>query len=130
MTATSGSTPSAPATDTFTYDSSYTLPNNAGTCQYKGWHFDGWNCNYVLTTGDLASDFSASYGSGATGVFKVNNSVKCKAKWARNNISLTWQYGNGSANTSGTCNYDSSLTIPAAPTKKGYTFEGWTVTGH
>jgi uncharacterized repeat protein (TIGR02543 family) len=135
LTASSGSTPAAPAVDTFTYDSSYALPNNAGTCQYNGWHFDGWNCNYVLTSGATAEGFTASYASGATGTFKVNTSVKCKAKWARNNISITWTPGAGATAGVGTsgdtsCNYDSTLVVPSAPSKTGYTFKGWTVSGH
>ena len=53
------------------------------------------------------------------------------ADWQPNTINLRWYNGNtlmdvqSSANT---CVYDSTLTIPqTAPTRTGYTFDGWTV---
>lgn len=129
-------TATAPTSDSFTYDSGYELPDNAGTCQYKGWSFDGWKCDHVLTNGNATAGYTGDnnvgteYTGGATGTFKVAGAVACKAKWKANNIGITWSYGNGSANTSGTCDYDGLISVPDAPTKTGYTFTGWTISNN
>ena len=145
QTLTSGS--AAPGYDDVTFADNYQLPTDAGTCEYKGWHFSGWDCNYALSTTTAASETpSSTYGNlyaatfneqgevtgitNGSGVFRVDNNVTCKATWARNTISIDWIAGEDSQQTiTNSCEYDTNvITIPDAPTKTGYTFTGWTTT--
>ena len=127
---TSGCLAAAPTASTVAYDGTYTLPSNAGTCQYRGWSFDGWKCNYTLTTGAESSSYGATYAGGATGTFKTDANVTCKAKWKANTITTNWSANGGSIGTAGgaSCTYDGSISLPSNVTKPGYTFTGWTVT--
>ena len=134
---TPGCTAAGPTSTEFTFASGYTLPNNAGTCQYKGWSFDGWKCNHDLGNGAAVANYSStntngsSFASGATGTYNVIGNVECKATWKANNIGLSWNIGAGATpgETAGgiSCDYDSGITVPDAPTRTGYTFIGWTV---
>ena len=62
--------------------------------------------------------------------------VACVANYAANEISLTYVLAGGSINdstedvTGTSCIYDSSITLPANPTRTGYTFQGWDTTSH
>lgn len=120
-----------PTAGTATYNASYEIAAN--TCVYKGWTFDGWSCDYNLATGGHAT---TDYAAGATGTSKLQNDVTCTAKWKANTISLTWSANGGTAQDgttyqpgagTGSCVYDSSITLPAVPKRDGYTFTGWTV---
>ena len=50
-----------------------------------------------------------------------------EAEWAANTIKINWDAKNGTNATTNYCTYDSTLTLPATPSKPGYTFGGWTV---
>jgi len=50
-----------------------------------------------------------------------------EADWDANTIRINWDAKNGTTIPSGECTYDSTLTLPATPSKTGYTFGGWTV---
>jgi len=81
----------------------------------------------------------------ASGIASNTNSAPCtnntletysgnsnlSADWQPNEIQLRWYNGNTLLNvqsSANTCVYDSTLTIPqTAPTRTGYTFDGWTV---
>ena len=47
------------------------------------------------------------------------------AKWTINSYSITFNSAGGSAVTSITQNYGTTVTAPANPTRTGYTFAGW-----
>jgi len=119
-------TGTAIASISVTYTQSFTAPNTvtptAAQCKLDGYHFNGWSCENSINP-------NGTNGSGGTAYNVVGNTA-CHATWTANKIDLTWQYGNGSANTIGTCNYDGSITIPSAPTKTGYTFKGWTISNN
>ena len=125
-------TATAPSSVEITYDTTYNLPDNAGTCEYKGWTFSGWACDYELTTGNGVSsnnNENYAYAESATGTFQVDNNVKCYATWTANTIGLEWDKGVGATGGTGggtQCTYEGGITIPSAPSKDGYSFQGWT----
>lgn len=53
-----------------------------------------------------------------------NSTANIEANWNANTININWYNGNTKI-TSNTCTYDGSITLPAQPTKPGYTFAGW-----
>ncbi|MFQ6727471.1 MAG: InlB B-repeat-containing protein [Alphaproteobacteria bacterium] len=107
------------------------------TCSLNGWTFDGWSCSTGLTS-DSAGNHSVLFitkaqtetaGGGYQVYMKNAAGVTCKAKWTQNHITLNWnKNGADSADIAATaCDYDGSITLPTAPTRNGYTFQGWTV---
>ena len=50
-----------------------------------------------------------------------------EADWTANRITINWDAKNGTTIPAGECTYDSTITLPATPSKTGYTFGGWTV---
>ena len=119
-------------TQTATYDAPFEHPTGGDVCSLSGYTFNSWNCvtgtdpNTVIANGGISS-----------GNWVVNaDNVTCTATWTPNTIGITWNEvgnlpdGNGVefANNGGaTCTYDSTITLPTAPTKTGYTFNGWVV---
>ena len=47
------------------------------------------------------------------------------AKWTANSYTITFDTNGGSEIASITRDYGTDITVPAAPTKTGYTFMGW-----
>ena len=121
-------TGSVPAQQQLSYDGTYNLRSN--TCEYKGYSFGGWSCDYNLGTGAHSAN---NYSAGASSTFKVDANVVCTATWTANPISVKW-YQDSAANgvdtpfNTGTCSYDDNLSLPTNyEQKKGYTFKGWKV---
>ena len=54
-----------------------------------------------------------------------NSTANVEADWTANTINIVWNSNNGDANITNTCTYDGTITVPATPTKTGYTFAGW-----
>ena len=88
----------------------------------------------IFTTDSFASGIASNTASAPC----TNNTLETysgnsnlSADWQPNEIQLRWYNGNtlmNVQNTANTCVYDSTLTIPQnAPTRTGYTFDGWTV---
>jgi len=50
-----------------------------------------------------------------------------EADWTANTIRINWDAKNGTTIPSSDCTYDDTITLPATPSKTGYTFGGWTV---
>ncbi len=74
---------------------------------------------------DIASNAnSATCDSGTIGA--TSGSTGLEANWNANTITINWYNGNTKITTN-TCSYDGAVTIPATPTKAGYTFNGWKV---
>lgn len=61
--------------------------------------------------------------SGGTYTFNETNDQGLSA----NNISITWINHTGDTITTNSCTYGTSITMPDAPTRTGYTFKGWKV---
>ena len=97
-----------------TYDKYFELPVPTRT----GYTFDGWEYNGTKIT--------TSVGSCITG-YAYSNDIIAKAKWSINSYQLTVNNNDadgGTVSSSGTRQYNSSVTITATP-NAGYTFAGW-----
>ena len=74
---------------------------------------------------DIASNAnSATCDSGTIGA--TSGSTGLEANWNANTITIDW-YNGDTKITTNTCSYDGAVTIPATPTRAGYTFNGWHV---
>ena len=88
----------------------FTLNNPIKT----GYTFDGWYDNEGLT------------GTPVTTIDKGSTGVKVLyAKWTANQYTITFDTNGGSAINPITQDYNTAITAPADPTRKGYTFAGW-----
>lgn len=76
-----------------------------------GYTFGGWN-KADGTAWDYASD-------------KVTDNITLYAKWAANTYMITFDTVGGSEIAPITQDYGTAITVPADPTREGYTFIGW-----
>lgn len=119
----------ADTTDTVVYDSTnYAFFSGDATCELDGYHFTSWTCINNDGQGTAIDQTSNS------SIWTVPSNVVCTANWAPNNIELTWRTGHddnaivaGSLTSSPDCTYDLGITLPTAPSRDGYTFNGWKV---
>ena len=140
-----GSNPVASSTtDTVTYDASYAFRTNTQAnpyCAKSGYVANGWTCHVA---GDANTSFAHWYTAttwtndtvrniGNNGVVTYN--VECEAEWI-GQLNLSWQTDGGAFATGqsnpATCVYgtDNDIAPIYKPTKTGYTFKGWKVTGY
>ena len=102
---------SAVAKASWNFGSSLTLP---AAPFRSGWTFKGW---FPAATGGTAL---------ANGSTPSNTAdFTLYAQWTANTLTVTYNSQSGSAVANGTCMTGSTLTLPAAPTRAGYTFSGW-----
>ncbi|MCC3372633.1 InlB B-repeat-containing protein [Cohnella sp. REN36] len=106
----------APADASYEYQSSVTVAGNTGNLVKTGHAFDGWNT--------AAGGGGTSYAPGSTFVMGAAG-VTLYAKWKANSYTVSFNSNGGSAVGSQTSTYGSTASEPAAPTKTGYTFDGW-----
>lgn len=147
----------APATTTHSYHGSWALATQPGTCAQAGYSFAGWHCtvnpatgqtdsmqNYaefaaiIPTSGALAGQYAVANTNSSQisgNSYNYAGNIVCTAQWMMNRVYLKWYndedtYNNtpNSPDTTNSCNYgDDTISIPAEPTKTGYTFNGWKV---
>lgn len=107
-----------------TFDAAYVAMSDAPKteCDIEGYHFNGWSCTNSITS--------------AGGTYTVDGNTVCTATWEKNEIELHWYGQNGNNNTeiplsedspAANCTYDEGITLPAQPSKTGYSFNGWKV---
>ncbi len=72
-------------------------------------HFDGWY------KGEEKWNFADA----------VTEALTLTAKWTANRYTITFKPENGGEDIIITQNYGTAITVPANPTKTGYTFAGW-----
>ena len=93
---------------TVTYDGKYTdLPTTTRT----GYTFDGWYDGSTKVT--------------AGTIVKITADQTLTAKWTANTYTVKFNANGGSACKEITVTYDDKYPTLPAPTKEGYTFEGW-----
>ena len=115
----------ANATDTITFNSeggsavsSISGPNGSAITlpaapTYAGYTFDGWF-------------LAASGGTALTSPYTLTGSLTLYAQWTANATdTVTFNSEGGSAVSSISGPNGSAITLPAAPTYAGYTFDGW-----
>ena len=118
-------TGSAPSADTRDVGAVITVEGNSGSLDKANVVFDGWSL-YPNGTGTV-------YGPGHTTTYTLNGDTNLYARWV---TALTVTYdGNGSTGgtvPSDTAKYKSGDTITVkagTPTKTGYRFDGWQISG-
>lgn len=87
--------------------------NNA-TPTRDGYTFNGW---WTSSTGGTQVDLAH------LGINAVDTTYY--AHWTGNSITLNWDENGGDTVTNGSCTYGGNLVLPAAPSRSGYTFNGW-----
>ena len=97
----------------YTYGVDTTLPT-ANDMTYTGHTFKGWYDNDGLT-GDPVTEISKT----------ETGNKEYWAKWTINRYTITFDTAGGSEIAPITQDYGSTIAAPAAPTKTGYTFTGW-----
>jgi uncharacterized repeat protein (TIGR02543 family) len=112
--ATSGAVPSA---QSYTSGgSTLTISTNSGTLERAGYSFVGW--------ATAANGTGTTYTGGQTGV-TVTADTTLYAQWTAGSNVVTYDSQGGSAVSNGSFVTGSTLTLPAAPSRIGYTFAGW-----
>ena len=136
-----GSPATVAGSGTATFDSPYTWLGNddATNCGKAGYHFTGWDCSNGVTasvtqttdgnddpiSGSYVGDTVSVSGSPWT-TLANNTTISCTAHYEANEIALTWDVDG--TQSSGSCTYDSGITLPAAPANKnGFEFIGWEI---
>ena len=107
--------------DPVTYGDPYTFWN-LNVCDAQGQTNQAWECVGDETGYTIDQDVNAT--SWATA-----ENVTCTAQYSADIVDLIWKYENGNPDYQNTCNYgNGNISIPANPSKPGYTFTGWKVT--
>ena len=73
--------------------------------------------NITSSNNDCVNDTLTTYSGSAT----------LEADWSPNTVNVTYYNGDDVYGNAGSCTYDDTLTLPNAPSKDGYIFNGWTV---
>ncbi len=108
-------TSTVPGIMTGDYDTSITLPPAPSR---TGYTFTGWNTEQGGRTG-TRYDAKASY--------TIKGNVTLYARWSPISYTITFDGNEATSTVPGimTGDYDTSITLPPAPTRTGYTFTGW-----
>ncbi len=108
-------TSTVPDPETGDYDTSITLPPAPSR---TGYTFTGWNTEQGGRTG-------TRYAAKAS--YTIKGNVTLYARWSPISYTITFD-GNEATSTvpdPETGDYDTSITLPPAPSRTGYTFTGW-----
>jgi len=95
----------------YTYGVGATLPTDVTR---TGYTFKGWYDNENLTGSPVTAIGGAETGN-----------KEYWAKWEINQYTITFDTNGGSEIAPITQDYGTEITVPADPTRKGYTFKGW-----
>ena len=127
-----GATGGSMAASSVTYNTAFLTRQNAFT--RTGYTFNGWNRN---ADGSHTSKWGLTdtgvYESGKSWTWTYTENITLYAQWKINSYALTVNpnggtWNNSTSSQSFTQNYNTTKTI-ANPSRTGYTFGGWTLTG-
>ena len=95
-------------------------PIQLPTVSRSGYTFSGW---YTASNGGTkVGDAGASYARTPAG---IDDDVRLYAQYVPNAYTATFDTRGGSAQANSSYTYGTLMTLPAAPTRPGYTFFGW-----
>jgi|GEM_PF-1101114 len=141
--------PTAPTKEGYTFagweNLPATMPSSNITVKAK-WTVNQYTITFDTDGGSAITPITQDYGTPVTapvaptkegytfagwsvevpGTMPAEN-ITIKAKWNVNSYTITFDTDGGSAITPITQDYGTAVTAPAAPTKEGYTFAGWSV---
>ena len=92
----------------------FTIPNDP---QKEGWTFVGW----------IKEGETEIYNMKAANARVVNSDLAFKASFTQNTYAIKFMDGETEVGTTQNLHYGDTLTVPTAPSKVGYTFDGWYV---
>jgi uncharacterized repeat protein (TIGR02543 family) len=90
----------------------------ANTFTRSGFAFNGWNT--------AADGTGTAYAAGDTII--LSSSATLHAQWLATTANVSYEENGGSTVPDGTFVFGEVLTLPANPTRAGYTFDGWSET--
>lgn len=125
-----GGTGTMPTMTGLSYTNTTTcLTANAST--RTGYSFAGWSLTAGNTTGTTFADQS-TVGGAKFGVTADGQKVNLYAQWKAHVYKIVYDENGGAAGASrpNSATYDDTPFQVSAPTRTGYTFTGWTVSGH
>ena len=113
-----GGSGSAPSNQTKSFDVALTLASTSGSITKSGYSLLGWN---------TASDGSGTdYAEGS--LYELNGALDLFAKWNPDTYLVAFDSKSGSIVTNSSFVTDGSVSAPPAPTRTGYSFDGWSAT--
>ena len=114
----------APSSVNFTAAGQYPLSESVPTVNF-GWVFDGWTCT-DSGDNDLCDGLCQA---GATVYLPLDN-VTCVARWRAITYTIEYDLDNGTHGNShpDSATYNEAFTV-SNPTRTGYTFDGWYISG-
>lgn len=105
-------------------NNTYTLAGNT----FSNWGYAnaaGSAATVNASTGVPVSNFKITW-TGTSEAGTLAGTATLTANWAPITYSISWNANGGSSNTStNNVNADTPITLPANPTRAGYTFQGW-----
>ena len=112
---TNGGYGTAPVDETeYKYTEEVTV-SGAGELTNTGYTFAGWNTK--------ADGSGTAYAEGDT--FAITEDITLYAQWTANQYTITFDTAGGTPIAPITQDYGTPVVAPAAPTRDGYTFNGW-----
>ena len=126
--------------DTVYNGQNYSVKSDASGCgtgnQLAGYHFAGWSCTPNLATGSGSQIYSVDWPTSTVvsqtiASLGISADATCDALWQENGVNLRYLENAGDVTPYHTdsCQYgNDTFTLPAEPSKTGYTFTGWKVT--
>lgn len=134
-----GSGSSAPSGTSGNFDMEYGTYINLGTPTMTGYTFGGWSItehnstDHSLSANTFTMGYNKSYPNQS---YTSDSTVKIKAKWNTNSYNLIYDLNDSTGSTRAqfgayhpnTVKFDTEFTV-SNPSRAGYTFAGWNITG-
>lgn len=134
-----GSGSTTPSGTSGNFDMEYGTYINLGTPTMTGYTFSGWSIaehnstDHSLSANTFTMGYNKSYPNQS---YTSDSTVKIKAKWNANSYNLIYDLNDSTGSTSAqfgayhpnTVKFDEEFTV-SNPTRDGYSFIGWNITG-